>query len=189
MKELNTIQVELNAPKNQTNSFGGYKYRSCEDILEALKPLLKKTGCTLTINDEITLIGDRFFLKATATIKNDKGEMEQATAFAELDHHKGMSNEQSTGSSSSYARKYALNALFCIDDNKDADATNTHDKETKPAPAPAPKSQDDLKNALAEADKCATQEALMNVWNKYKSLQKDKTFVAKLSEVKARLAK
>ncbi len=139
MQELIMIQSELKAPKGQRNSFGNYNYRSCEDILEALKPLLAKNNCILTIQDEIVLIGDRFYVKATAKIQNCEGKFEVATAYArESLDKKGMDSAQITGATSSYARKYALNGLFCIDDTKDADATNTHDKEEKQSPIMSP---------------------------------------------------
>lgn len=129
MKELITIQSGLKCPKNQRNNFGGYNYRNCEDIMEAVKPLLKETGCTLTVTDEVLLIGTRFYVKATATLRNSAGESETTTAFArEEETKKGMDASQITGASSSYARKYALNGLFCIDDVKDSDTTNTGDK-------------------------------------------------------------
>lgn len=130
MKELIEIQTRLNAPKNQRNNFGKYNYRNCEDILMALKPLMKQQNCTLIIGDEIELIGDRFYIKATATIKNEKGDSESATAYArECENKKGMDSAQLTGATSSYARKYALNGLFAIDDNKDADSINPADNE------------------------------------------------------------
>jgi len=130
MKELIAIQSELKAPKNQTNNFGGYKYRSAEDILEALKPLLKKYNCYLTLSDELVNIGDRYYIKATATIYSEKQQV-SVTAYArEEESKKGMDGSQISGASSSYSRKYALNGLFLIDDTKDSDATNTHDKET-----------------------------------------------------------
>lgn len=139
MKELNLIQTKLNAPKNQRNTFGNYNYRSCEDILEALKPLLKETGCTVTISDDIVLIGDRYYIKATATITNESGESISNSAFArEPLNRKGSDESQITGATSSYARKYALNGLFCIDDNKDPDVTNTHDGEVNNAPSDKP---------------------------------------------------
>ena len=126
MKELITIQSELKAPKSQFNKFGGYKYRKAEDILEAVKPLLAKQKCTLIISDDIVMIGNRIYVKATATIKNEKGEFEEATGWArEEETKKGMDGSQITGASSSYARKYALNGLFAIDDNADSDTTNT----------------------------------------------------------------
>lgn len=130
MKELIEIQTRLNAPKNQRNNFGKYNYRNCEDILMALKPLMKQQNCTLIIGDEIELIGDRFYIKATATIKNEKGDKESATAYArECESKKGMDSAQLTGATSSYARKYALNGLFAIDDNKDADSQAPEDNE------------------------------------------------------------
>lgn len=133
MKELVKIQSELKAPKGQFNSFGKYKYRSCEDILEAVKPLLAKQNVTLTIADDIVSVGDRIYVKATATLTNSAGEKEISTAFArEEESKKGMDASQVTGTASSYARKYALNGLFCIDDTKDADATNTHGKSATP---------------------------------------------------------
>jgi hypothetical protein len=135
MQELIMIQSELKAPKNQRNTFGNYNYRNCEDILEAVKPLLAKNNCILKLTDDIVLIGDRFYVKATATVSNCEGKSESVTAFArESLDKKGMDASQITGATSSYARKYALNGLFCIDDTKDADATNTHDKEEKQAP-------------------------------------------------------
>lgn len=133
MKELQQIQTELKAPKNQYNKFGKYAYRSCEDILEAVKPLLAKYNCTLTESDEVVAIGNFIFLKATATIENSSGDTRTTTAFARhADSQAGMADAQLTGSTSSYARKYALNGLFCIDDNKDDDATNDHGKGDKP---------------------------------------------------------
>lgn len=121
MKELIEIQKELKAPKGQYNSFGKYKYRSAEDILEAVKPLLHKHGCQLTISDEIVLIGDRYYVKATATITNGE-ESVQTTAYAREDFEKkGVDSSQLSGATSSYARKYCLGGLFLLDDSKDAD--------------------------------------------------------------------
>lgn len=126
MKELIAIQSELKAPKNQFNAFGKYKYRSCEDILEAVKPLLLKYGCTLTIHDEVKEVGGLVFIESTASIQKDL-EGRSVTAQAGIDpSRKGMDIAQSFGSSSSYARKYALNGLFLIDDTKDPDSTNDH---------------------------------------------------------------
>lgn len=131
MKELIKIQSELKAPKNQFNKFGGYNYRSCEDILEAVKPLLEKHGCTLTIFDEVKEICGIPYIEATASIqKGDEGRTVTAQAGINPDR-KGMDIAQSFGASSSYARKYALNGLFLIDDTKDPDATNKHDSEPK----------------------------------------------------------
>jgi hypothetical protein len=126
MKELIAIQSELKAPKNQYNAFGKYKYRSVEDILEAVKPLLLKYECTLTIEDEVKEVGGIVFIESTAAIQKDM-EGRAVTAQAGIDiNRKGMDVAQSFGSSSSYARKYALNGLFLIDDTKDPDATNDH---------------------------------------------------------------
>jgi hypothetical protein len=128
MKELIAIQAELKAPKNQYNSFGKYKYRSVEDILEAVKPLLLKYGCTLIIEDEVKEVGGIVFIESTASIQKDM-EGRAVTAQAGIDiNRKGMDVAQSFGSSSSYARKYALNGLFLIDDTKDPDSTNDHGK-------------------------------------------------------------
>jgi CRISPR/Cas system CSM-associated protein Csm2 small subunit len=123
-KKLEQIQKTLKAPKNQMNKFGGYKYRSCEDILEAVKPLLD--GCVVTISDTIREVGGRVYVEAEATISDGFNQV-TCTAFArEPADRKGMDESQITGSASSYARKYALNGLFLIDDTKDADATNDH---------------------------------------------------------------
>lgn len=131
---LNRIQSELVAPKNLRNTFGGYNYRSAESILEALKPHLKEHGATLTISDEIVEVGGRIYVKATVSLMAE-GETITATAFArEAETKKGMDESQITGACSSYARKYALNGLFCIDDTKDADATNDHGKDSQEAP-------------------------------------------------------
>ena len=137
-EKLMNIQYELKCNKSQYNSFGRYAYRSSEDILEAVKPLLYKYKATLVINDDIVLIGDRFYVKATSKITDiETGECVESTAFAREDEsQKGMSSAQVTGSVSSYARKYSMNALFAIDDNKDADSTNTHDKDIKPNMTP-----------------------------------------------------
>ena len=126
MKELIKIQSELKAPKNQFNAFGKYKYRSCEDILEAVKPLLAKYECTLTIHDEVREVCGIPFIEATASIQKEN-EGRTVTAQAGIDiNRKGMDIAQTFGASSSYARKYALNGLFLIDDTKDPDATNDH---------------------------------------------------------------
>jgi hypothetical protein len=129
--KLVKVQNELKAPKSQYNSFGKYSYRNCEDILEALKPLLNEVKAIVNISDEIILIGERYYVKATVKfIDAETGEVVEASAMArEEETKKGMDASQLTGSTSSYARKYALNGLFAIDDTKDADTTNTHGKE------------------------------------------------------------
>ena len=132
-EKLLKTQPVLKAPKSQYNSFGKYYYRNCEDILEAVKPICVQHGAVLTVADEIVNISDRFYVKATATLTDvETGEKVQNTAYAreEVDK-KGMSSEQVTGSCSSYARKYSLNGLFCIDDTKDADTLNQGDQEPK----------------------------------------------------------
>jgi len=137
MKKLIEIQAELKAPKNQRNNFGKYNYRSCEDILEAVKPLLLKHECTLTITDEIKEVGGLVFVEAVATLHDKENKFKTVKAQAGIDaNRKGMDIAQSFGSSSSYARKYALNGLFLIDDTKDADATNTHSNEAKTVTKP-----------------------------------------------------
>ena len=132
-KKLIEVQTRLKAPKNQYNSFGKYSYRNCEDILEALKPILKEVGATIIISDEVVPVNERYYVKATVKfIDTETGEVVEASANArEEDNKKGMDSSQLTGSTSSYARKYALNGLFAIDDTKDSDFTNTHDKEKK----------------------------------------------------------
>lgn len=121
LKNLINIQRELKAPKNRKNSFGGYSYRSAEDILTAVKPLLDKYECTMTISDDIIQVGERFYVKATVNI-SDGSETKTVTAFArETDTKKGVDESQITGAASSYARKYALNGLLLIDDTADAD--------------------------------------------------------------------
>tara|TARA_R100000951_G_scaffold43080_1_gene36239 strand:- start:5260 stop:5802 length:543 start_codon:yes stop_codon:yes gene_type:complete len=151
MKALQKIQAELKAPKNQRNNFGKYNYRSCEDILEAVKPLLDKQKCTLTISDEIKEVGGITFVEAVAIISDGENQV-HVKAQAGIDiNRKGMDIAQSFGSSSSYARKYALNGLFLIDDTKDADATNTHDK--------APVKEADDRKWLTEAQLNATLKA------------------------------
>lgn len=131
-QRLMGIQQELNAPKNQYNKFGGYAYRSCEDIYNAVKPLLEKYGCTLVMTDELVNIGERYYIKATATLTpiDDERFCVFNCAYArEEENKKGMDGSQITGASSSYARKYALNGLFLIDDVRDSDVTNTHGKD------------------------------------------------------------
>ena len=136
--KLMKVQSKLKAPKGQYNSFGKYSYRSCEDILEALKPLLAEVEAIVNISDEVKLIGNRFYVEATATFLDcETGDSIVARAYAREDEtKKGMDLAQVTGSVSSYARKYALNGLFAIDDNKDADSTNTHGKDIKPNMTP-----------------------------------------------------
>ena len=135
-EKLAAVQYALKAPKSQFNKFGGYNYRNCEDIIEAAKPLLNQHGLLLTLTDEIGMIGERYYVKATATVINiQEGDRHYVVAYArEEETKKGMDGSQITGASSSYARKHALNGLFAIDDTKDSDTTNTHGKEEPKEP-------------------------------------------------------
>jgi len=189
-EKLLNIQAELRAPKNQYNSFGKYNYRSCEDILEGLKPLLTKYKATLIIDDEIVQIGDRYYVKATATLIDVEGEGSlqkgreciSSTSFAREDEKKtGMDLSQLTGSTSSYARKYALNGLFCIDDTKDSDATNEHKgeqpKQDKKAKQETKKetNQDENKQAI-EDNSLASEKASEKQLNLIYKLVKEKNY-------------
>ena len=198
MKELIAIQQELKAPKGQYNSFGKYRYRSCEDILEAVKPLLAKHGCMLTLSDDICELGTtytlhtentdnrgniknsdfsgtRVYVVATATLTNAEGFSVSTRAYAREDITKaGMDDAQITGSASSYARKYALNGLFCIDDTKDADTdeqhkqTTAHNTAQNTAPKPEPpkltqEEKDDFELAKADVRNATTREAIRDI--------------------------
>lgn len=184
MKELIAIQSELKAPKSQFNKFGGYKYRKAEDILEAVKPLLAKQKCTLTITDDVVLIGNRIYVKATATIKNEKGECETTTGWArEEETKKGMDGSQITGASSSYARKYALNGLFAIDDNADSDTTNDGQHQ----PATPQYHTNDLNEGLAYLSRCVNKDNLVWVVQTYKPLTANPQFMQAVSAKKKEL--
>jgi len=152
VESMAAIQSSLKAPKGQTNKFGGYKYRSCEDILESVKPLLKKHKLVLTITDDMTEVGGRVYVKATASVHNAEGHSILTNGFArEEENKKGMDASQITGSASSYARKYALNGLFCIDDTKDSDATNSHGR-TTPASKSAPKKAANTNGSMSDEE-------------------------------------
>lgn len=190
MKELISIQSELKAPKTQVNRFGGYKYRKAEDILEAVKPLLAKQKCTLIITDDVVLIGNRIYVKATATIKNEKGDCETTTGWArEEETKKGMDGSQITGASSSYARKYALNGLFAIDDNADSDTTNDgqHQASQQQAqtqaqqPATPQYHTNDLNEALAYLSRCVNKDNLVWVIQTYQPLCSNAQFMQAVS--------
>lgn len=199
MKELIAIQSELKAPKSQFNKFGGYKYRKAEDILEAVKPLLNKQKCTLTITDDIVMVGNRIYVKATATIKNEKGECETTTGWArEEETKKGMDGSQITGASSSYARKYALNGLFAIDDNADSDTTNDgqHQEAQQQTQTQQPNTQQpatpqyhpsDLNEGLAYLSRCVTKDNLIWVVQTYKPLTVNPQFMQAVSAKKKEL--
>lgn len=196
MKELISIQSELKAPKTQYNKFGGYKYRKAEDILEAVKPLLAKQKCTLIITDDIVMVGSRIYVKATATIKNEKGEYETSTGWArEEETKKGMDGSQITGASSSYARKYALNGLLAIDDNADSDTTNdgqhqaAQQQASTQAQAAQPAQQtatsqyhpNDINEAIQMVSRCINKDNLVWVMQTYKPLMSNAQFMQTLS--------
>lgn len=200
MKELITIQSELKAPKTQVNRFGGYKYRKAEDILEAVKPLLAKQKCTLIISDDIVMIGNRIYVKATATIKNENGKCETTTGWArEEENKKGMDGSQITGASSSYARKYALNGLFAIDDNADSDTTNTgqqnnvnhqaaqqtaqtqQQSQATAQPAQPQYHPDNLAEALEMVKRCVNRDNIKWVMGTYMPLNSNPQFMQALS--------
>ena len=196
MKELISIQSELKAPKSQYNKFGGYKYRKAEDILEAVKPLLAKQKCTLIITDDVVLIGNRIYVKATATIKNEKGECETTTGWArEEETKKGMDGSQITGASSSYARKYALNGLFAIDDNADSDTTNDGQHQAAQQQAQTQARQqatpqyhtNDLNEGLAYLSRCVNKDNLVWVVQTYKPLTASPQFMQAVSAKKKEL--
>ena len=195
MKELIAIQSELKAPKSQFNKFGGYKYRKAEDILEAVKPLLAKQKCTLIITDDVVLIGNRIYVKATATIKNEKGECETTNGWArEEETKKGMDGSQITGSSSSYARKYALNGLFAINDNADSDTTNDGNQQTQQqAQTQAQKTasnqfnSNDLNEGLGYLSRCVSKDNLLWVIQHYQPLCSNTQFMQAVSAKKKQL--
>lgn len=191
-EKLIAIQHELKAPKDKFNKFGGYTYRSAEGIMEAVKPLLAKHGVSLTVSDEINLIGNRFYIKATATLRSGD-ETTSTTAFArEEETKKGMDGAQVTGSASSYARKYALNGLFCIDDNKDADTEEYHNQQQntpkaqtrqQPKPQPQAVNNETLQLALAEVRAAQSKQSLNEILKRYTMLYQDATFQAAVREI------
>lgn len=158
MKELINIQLELKAPKSNYNSFGKYRYRSAEDILTAVKPLLQKYNCDMTLTDELVNIGDRYYVKATATLHDSNGGKASTTAYAREDEtKKGMDGSQITGTASSYARKYALNGLFLIDDIKDADTDEYHNQTTEEK-----KASETTKKVIV--DMCKKNNVNLDIW-------------------------
>jgi hypothetical protein len=174
-KRLAEIQQTLKAPKSQHNKFGGYKYRNCEDILQAVKPLLG--DLVLTLNDTITQIGDRYYIQATATLSDGDASI-TATAYArEEEVKKGMDSSQITGSASSYARKYALNGLLAIDDTKDAD-NHAPDNNTEAAK--------ELKKVIGKQDADKQKEVLDWIKDKYGSIEKMPSAV--IEQLQGRLA-
>lgn len=179
-KKLINIQQKLKAPKGQYNNFGKYAYRSCEDILEALKPILAEEQCALILKDDIILIGERYYIRAKALLYDENGEIiaENSAYAREEAEKKGMDGSQITGASSSYARKYALNGLFGIDDNKDSDATNETPKETKKETKAKPKEEkpkmiasEDCLTIVDLASKTGTDMSTMLAYYKVKSVK------------------
>lgn len=182
IEKVVSVQRELKAPKSQFNKFGKYYYRNAEDILNSVKPLLADKALLLTITDDIVLIGNRFYVKSTATL-TDGEHIQSSTAFAREDEiQKGMAGSQVTGSTSSYARKYALNGLFCIDDTKDADTLNTHGNEPQQSPS---NTDERLTLAIQEVNAANSRSSLTSVWNSYNDLQGN----ARFSEAVAEAAK
>ncbi len=186
MEELVEIQRHLKAPKNQRNNFGKYNYRSCEDILEAVKPLANKLNCSVLLSDRIVLVGDRIYVEATATLFKDSENIVESTALArEPLSQKGMNEAQITGSASSYARKYALNGLFAIDDTKDSD-TDEYTKQTTKSSAKTvskPKAKGRISDlskveVFLKKDRNGALKALMDNY----SISKDEVKVLKLTK-------
>lgn len=191
MKELITIQSTLKAPKSQFNAFGNYKYRKVEDILEAVKPIMSNLGCTLVMTDDIEMVGNRIYVKATATLKNSKGEIEITTGYArEEETKKGMDGSQITGAASSYARKYALNGLFAIDDNADSDTTNIGNQQSQqkvkssnnvPATSDPQYHHNDINEAIQMVSRCVNKDNLVWVMQTYQPLMSNAQFMQTLS--------
>lgn len=180
-EKLLAVQAELKAPKGQTNSFGKYKYRSCEDILESVKPLLKKYNATLVISDSLELIGERYYIKATATFQDVEtdGIIENTAYARESAEKKGMDDSQVTGATSSYARKYALNGLFLIDDTKDADTDEFRNQQKSKEERDFDKKvEKDKKSTISAKD----QETLKNVCEK-KGYKVDEIFNKPLAQL------
>lgn len=175
LMKLAEVQAALKAPKSQYNSFGKYAYRSCEDILEAAKPLTVKAGATLTVSDEIVPVGNRIYVKATAKFSDPTGEVTNLAWAREPDAKKGMDESQITGMASSYARKYALNGLFCIDDTKDADTMDN--RAAAPAGGKAAKKAP-VNDAIREANAATTYDQVWDVWDRYQEFSKNADFIA-----------
>lgn len=180
---LRIVQNELKAPKDKVNSFGKYNYRSCESILENVKPLLAKVGAALTIEDEIVQVSDRVYVRATATFYAEGGEV-RVTAYArEADTKSGMDVAQVTGAASSYARKYALNGLFAIDDTKDPDTEEYQGQPAKPQPKPTVAPQP---KPTAAPQSASLNDAMKSVWNAVREAQTVAQLVDMFNELKKR---
>ena len=166
IQKLADIQLELKAPKNQRNNFGGYNYRSAEDILEAVKPLAIKHGAVVRITDDIITVGNRIYVKATVMLidMDDNTNLTTSACAREEETKKGMDGSQITGAASSYARKYALNGMFAIDDTKDSDATNDHGRGAPTTTKPVNAGQ-----MMANANKPKVSDKYKAAWKAYVS--------------------
>lgn len=184
LARFQAVQAHLNAPKSKYNTFGKYYYRSCEDILMGAKPLLAENGMVLTITDDIVVIGSRIYVKAIARLTDtESGECYETTAYArECETKSGMDPAQITGSASSYARKYALNGLFCIDDTREPDMMNNTNMGTQNAPNKA----NALDMVLAQVNAAKTREEAVAIYNAHPELQADQRF---LNLLKSKFAK
>jgi len=160
MEKLILIQNELKAPKNQYNNFGKYKYRNCEDILEAVKPLLSKHGCLLLITDDIQIYGERVYVKSTVEFNDGKLKYQTSALAREPLNKKGMDESQITGACSSYARKYALNGLFLIDDTKDNDSDELKNQQQE-------KAIEVVSKIIKDIPKCDSLDELQMLWESY----------------------
>lgn len=181
------VQSQLKAPKNQRNDFGGFNYRSCEDILEAVKPLLKAEGLFLTITDDIVVLGDRYYVKATATLTDGERSLSNQAFAREPEERAKMTDSQVTGAASSYARKYALNGLLAIDDTKEADALN-NGKAKAADNGKAQATDNDKPQAIAEVRNAADIPSLNAVYKKHeKALGKDTDFLTECTTRKKQL--
>lgn len=199
IKNLSKIQNEMNVKKGRYNKFGGYYYRSCEDILQTAKEVCDKYGCYVNVTDTIEYIEGRFYVKATAKVVDiETGESETATAFArEEESKKGMDGAQLTGATSSYARKYALCGLFAIDDSIDGDSLNgTQENEGKAANKNGAKSsstsqpdnsQSQTSILVGYVNGCTTVEQLSNLFKANQAYQSDSTFMNALSKKRAEI--
>lgn len=183
IEKLVLIQSELKAPKSQTNTFGKYKYRSCEDILEAVKPLLKREGLFLCLTDELVVQGVRYYIKATAIVTDGTDRWSVDGWAREEETKKGMDGSQISGASSSYARKYALSGLFGIDSEKDSDATNLGNSLIDTS---IPKI-DNIESALYEIKLATTEETLKSIWSKNIIHQKDESFINAMKQRKVEI--
>lgn len=170
IKSLLNVQLKLKAKKSRFNKFGNFHYRSCEDILEGVKKLLMEEGLILTLSDHIEVIGDRYYVAATATVTDGEDSISQTAYAREEVAKKGMDASQVTGATSSYARKYALNGLFCIDDGVDADVTQG--------------SVTELEDALAQVNAQTTHKGLVAIYNSHVSLHTEKAFMDALTKKK-----